>query len=246
MKAVLSDSKVLKSVVDAISKIVDEAKIVMSPEGLSLRAMDPAHVALVDLRLDSTAFDEYDIHKTYELGVDLYRLDTILKRAGSGDIVELSTSEDGSALRITIHKTATRRFDIPLIDVREEDIHLPQLEFLAVMEIDPKILSEGIKDADLFSDNVILSCDAENLYISAEGELGNVEVKLSKEQAVSFNVTGPCRSMFSIEYLKDMIKVADIASTVDIHFGNDMPLKLDFLATGVRLSFLLAPRIEGK
>ena len=69
---------------------------------------------------------------------------------------------------------------------------------------------------------------------------------MGKEQAISFEVAEPCKSMFSIEYLKDMIKAGDIASTVVINLGNDIPVKLDFMAPGVALSFLLAPRIESE
>ncbi|WP_456475334.1 proliferating cell nuclear antigen (pcna) [Candidatus Pyrohabitans sp.] len=246
MKATLADPKILKSSIDAISNMIDEASIVANPDGLALRAMDPAHVALVDFKMEKDAFEEYDVHEMLTLGIDLDRLNTILKRAGSSDRIELSVSDDGSALRITIRNSATRRFDLPLIDVGEEELRVPQLEFPARVEIDPKILSEGIKDAEIVSDHVTLRCDSENVYISASGDLGNVEVKVSREQAVSFEVSEPCKSMFSIEYLKDMIKAGDIASTVRINLGNDIPVKLDFLAPGVALSFLLAPRIESE
>jgi proliferating cell nuclear antigen len=246
MRATLADPKILKSSIDAISNMIDEAGVIVSQEGMALRAMDPAHVALVDFKMEKEAFEEYEVNEMLTLGIDLDRLNTILKRAGSSDRIELATSEDGGALRITIRNSATRRFDLPLIDVGEEELRVPQLEFPAKVEIDPKILSEGIKDAEIVSDHVTLRCDSEYLYISARGDLGNVEVKVSKEQALSFEVTEPCKSMFSIEYLKDMIKAGDIASTVRINLGNDIPVKLDFLAPGVALSFLLAPRIESE
>jgi proliferating cell nuclear antigen len=246
MKATLADPKILKSSIDAISNMIDEAGVIVSQEGIALRAMDPAHVALVDFKMNREAFEEYEVREMLTLGIDLDRLNTILKRAGSSDRITLTTSEDGSALRITIRNSATRRFDLPLIDVGEEELRVPQLEFPARVEIDPKILSEGIKDAEIVSDHVTLRCDSENLYISARGDLGNVEVRVGKEQALSFEVTEPCKSMFSIEYLKDMVKAGDIASTVRVNLGNDIPVKLEFLAPGVSLSFLLAPRIESE
>ncbi len=246
MKATLSDPKILKSSIDAISNMIDEAGIIVSQEGISLRAMDPAHVALVDFKMEKDAFEEYEVEETLTLGIDLDRLNTILKRAGSGDRIELATTSDGSALRITIRNSARRRFDLPLIDVGEEELRVPELQFPAKVEIEPKILSEGIKDAEIVSDHVTLRCDEGALYISARGDLGNVEVRVGKEQAISFEVTEPCKSMFSIEYLKDMIKAGDIASTVKINLGNDIPVKLDFRTSGVLLSFLLAPRIESE
>jgi len=245
MKATISEAKLLKSSIEAISNIIDEAGIIVSQQGMSLRAMDPAHVAFVDLEIYKEAFDEYSVEEELTLGLDLDRLNTILKRAGSGDAITLST-EDSSVLKIEIKNASTRKFELPLIEISEEEIKLPQLEFPAVVELDPKILTEGIKDAEIVSDNIIFRADSENFYISAKGDLGNVEVKVSKEDTIDFNVSEECRSMFSIEYLKDMMKASDIARTARLYFGTDIPLKLEFIAPDAKLSFLLAPRVESE
>ncbi len=245
MKATISEAKLLKSSIEAISNIIDEAGIIVSQQGMSLRAMDPAHVAFVDLEIYKEAFEEYSVEEELTLGLDLDRLNTILKRAGSGDRITLST-EDSSVLKIEIKNASTRKFELPLIEISEEEIKLPQLEFPAVVELDPKILTEGIKDAEIVSDNIIFRADSENFYISAKGDLGNVEVKVSKEDTIDFNVSEECRSMFSIEYLKDMMKASDIARTARLYFGTDIPLKLEFIAPDAKLSFLLAPRVESE
>ena len=41
-------------------------------------------------------------------------------------------------------------------------------------------------------------------------------------------------------------KAGDLADTVKINLGNDIPVKLDFKAENVNLTFLLAPRIESE
>ena len=59
-KAVLADPKLLKSSIDAISNMIDEAGVSVDEKGIRLRAMDPAHVALVDFELKKEAFDEFE------------------------------------------------------------------------------------------------------------------------------------------------------------------------------------------
>jgi hypothetical protein len=115
-----------------------------------------------------------------------------------------------------------------------------------VVEIDPKIIIEVIIDAQILSDHVILKTDENSLYIIAKGDLGNVEVKVSKDEAIAFDVRKEATSMFSIEYLKDMIRASDIATSVRISLGANIPGKADFMAENARLSFLLAPRIESE
>ncbi len=245
-KATMSDAKLLKSSIEAISNLIDEAGITVDNEGLKLRAMDPAHVALVDFQLSKEAFDNFEVTETVVLGVDLERLNTILKRAGPSDMVTLSLDEDKNMLRIKIKNTSTRTFSLPLIDVSDEELKVPSLDFPSSVEVHPNILKEAIKDAEIVSDHVTLKTDENNLYISAKGDLGNVSVKVLKDDAIEFLSSGEVSSMFSLEYLVDMMKASGLADTVTINLGNDIPVRVDFKAENVHLAFLLAPRIESE
>jgi len=247
-KAKLSEPKILRLSFEAISNLIDEAGIIATKEGLQLRAMDPAHVALVDFSLKREIFDEFSVENLkIRMGVDLTRLCTILKRGGASNSIQLELPSESSALKIRFENSSTRIFNMPLIDVSEEELNVPSLDFPAMVEIEPRILEEAIKDAEIVTDHVVFSMDAENFYISARGELGDVEVKTNKSEAISFNLSGESvKSLFSIEYLKDMIKASDIASTVRVYLGNNIPVKLEFIASGVELSFLLAPTIESE
>lgn len=242
--AVLADPKLLKSSIDAISNMIDEAGVSVSDAGLRLRAMDPAHVALVDFELKKEAFDKFEVKGSLVLGLDLDRLNTILKRTGTSDKISLALDEEANSLRIKFENTSTRTFNLPLIEVSEEELKVPNLDFPCIIELSPRIISEAIKDAEIISDHVTLRADEEYLYVAAKGDLGNVEVTVAKEEAVQFETKQECRSMFSIEYLKDMVKASDIANSVRLSLGDNIPVKMDFLAPNARLSFLLAPRIE--
>ena len=304
-KAVLADPKLLKSSIDAISNMIDEAGVSVDEKGIRLRAMDPAHVALVDFELKKEAFDEFefgesiaelqeilhgkevelrkkkvpeikdllkekglkldgkkdelikryletlsDVDKVNEvkgsivLGLDLDRFNTILKRAGTSDKISLALDEETNSLRIKFENTSTRTFNQPLIGVSEEELKVPNLDFPSIVELSPSIISEAIKDADIISDHVTLKVDSGFLYVLAKGDLGNVEVKVAKDEAVQFEAEKEAQSMFSIEYLKDMVKASDVANSVRILIGDNLPVKMEFLAPSARLSFLLAPRIE--
>jgi proliferating cell nuclear antigen len=245
-EASLADPKLLKYSIDAISNMIDEAGVSVSSDGFRLRAMDPAHVALVDFELKKEAFDKFEVKEPLVLGLDLGRFNTILKRAGATDKISLAFDEENNALRIKFKNSSTRTFNLPLIDVPEEELKVPNLDFPSVIEISPNIIGEGIKDAEIISDHVTLKVNEQFLYISAKGDLGNVEVKIAKDEAIQFEAKKECKSMFSIEYLKDMVKASEIANSVKISLGDNIPVKMDFLAPSARLSFLLAPRIESE
>ena len=52
----MADAKVLKDAFTAISTILDEATFNIGAEGISLRAMDPSRVAMVDLKRGVSKF----------------------------------------------------------------------------------------------------------------------------------------------------------------------------------------------
>lgn len=52
------------------------------------------------------------------------------------------------------------------------------------------------------------------------------------------------RSLFSLDYIKDMIKILNKKEIIRINMGNDRPMKLTRGSFGTETIFLLAPRIE--
>ena len=94
-------SEVLKGIIDVTSPLVNEVKLNVTPKGFSLRAVDPAHVAMVDLEVNKDAFEEYKATEM-ELGIDMVKLGSIMRLSTSGDMVNLEYDEDTNRLIVKI------------------------------------------------------------------------------------------------------------------------------------------------
>ncbi|MCK4819302.1 DNA polymerase sliding clamp, partial [bacterium] len=94
-------SEVLKGIIDVTSPLVNEAKFNITPKGISLRAVDPAHVAMVNLHIDNKAFEEYKADEM-ELGIDMDKLGGIMRLSSSGDMVSLEYDEESNRLIVKI------------------------------------------------------------------------------------------------------------------------------------------------
>ncbi|MEW6070435.1 MAG: DNA polymerase sliding clamp, partial [Candidatus Thermoplasmatota archaeon] len=105
--------EVLKEVVNVISTLVNEAKFSIDSKGLSVRTVDPAHVAMVDLELKAGAFEKYKA-EPIELGIDLEKLGEVLKLASASDKILLQYDEEKNKLVVKV-ENITRR--MPLVDV---------------------------------------------------------------------------------------------------------------------------------
>ena len=100
-------SDIIKGIIDVTSPLVNEAKFNITSKGISIRAVDPAHVAMVDLELKSTAFEEYKADDM-ELGIDLDKLNGIMKLANAGDSISLEYDEDSNRLIVKIGNLVRR------------------------------------------------------------------------------------------------------------------------------------------
>ncbi len=86
-------AEILKSVVYNASTITDEVKLVVTSNGISIRAVDIGHIAMVDIDISSAAFTVFEADDC-QIGFDLEKLKTVLKLADSMDSVFMEHNPD--------------------------------------------------------------------------------------------------------------------------------------------------------
>jgi len=93
----------------------------------------------------------------------------------------------------------------------------------------------------------VLRSDETGFYIEAEGDVDRIEFHMSEAELIEFN-HGIAKSMFSLEYLKEFVKVASGGDTLIIYLGNNYPVRLQFVTAGglAKVEYILAPRIEAE
>lgn len=233
---------VLKSVIDSLSTLVDEAKFQMAPEGIQVLAVDAAHVAMIDLSLTKAAFKNFEADEM-ELGLDIDKLSDAARLAGADDEVEFELEDEG-LLRLEIGNL-TRR--MTLVDTSGmTDPKIPDLDLPARIKMPADELERGIKAAEGISDHVSLRATKDEFELSAEGDMDSVNLTLDKKTLLELDVDEEVRSLFSLDYFSNMVKVAKQAGTVELRLGSDYPVRLKFeFANGEgNVTYLLAPRIE--
>ena len=238
-------AEVLKTILDAVSTLVDEAKIQVTPEGLSLKAVDPAHVAMVDLSIGKKAFAEYKA-TDMDMGVDLDKLKDILKLAGSGDLIEMEYKEDQHRLVFKIGNI-TRR--MALVDTANMgDPKVPNLNLPNQVTIVANELQQGIKASEAVSDHIALVAEGKSFELVADGDTDQVHLRLEADNLVKIQAPDKSRSLFSLDYFSNMSKVIRPTDAVTLHLGTDYPVKVEFdIADGSgHIIYLLAPRIESE
>jgi len=244
----MSDTKLLKDMITAISILVDEATFKIEPETIKLRAMDPSRVAMVDFQWPKTVFEEYACTEPSKMCINISEMLKLLKRAGRDEVVELSLDEKTRKLQLKITGKYTRTFTMPTLEASEEEVPTPKLTFNVKAKTTTNGLSQAIEDAQLVSDHVKIEADPEKLVLNAAGDLMGATITLQKgsDTLLDLEVKEPSKATFSLSYLSEIIKTASATSDIaTLEFSTDMPIKIDFQqAKEGKLTFYLAPRIE--
>jgi proliferating cell nuclear antigen len=239
------DADIFRESIDAIAALVTESRLHITENGLMTRAVDTANVAMVSLEVGTEAFSSFTATNT-EIGLDIAKMKNIIGMMGKGDVLTLNLPEDGRKMELNF---GGYKYSITLLDVNtiRKDPNPPMIELPGKVVISGTALNNAIKAAAVISDKIALGIDPEKklFYMEAEGDTDHIRLEMAADELISLSAS-QARSLFSLDYLKDMGKVMSRAEKVEVHLGIDHPVKFSFeIAEGSgHVEYLLAPRIE--
>ncbi|WP_152043575.1 DNA polymerase sliding clamp [Salinigranum salinum] len=235
----------LKIVLSSLRALVDEARIRVTEDGLTVRAVDSANVAMDDLELKAAAFESFEASPG-TLGLNLDRLADPVRLASKDDLVQLFLDPESGKLIVVVDGL---RYSMACIDsktIRAEPT-LPEFDLPVVVTVDRDVLQRGVKAADLVADHVRLRMEAgaDALVIKAEGDADAVTLELDGDD-IEVLAAGDASTLFSLDYCKKLVRTIPAGTPVTLDLGEDFPLILSYeLADGDgTITRMLAPRIE--
>lgn len=243
-KALIGAEK-LKDSIESISTLVDEARFRISPEGLSVKAVDPANVAMVSFELSKDAFDSFEATEG-ELGIDLTKFNGVMEMADKNDAVEIDLDEASHKIIVQMRGLA---YTMSLLDPSsiKKEPKVPSIDLPAHVVVKGEDIKRAVKAAEKVSDYMSIGVNGDVFFMEAEGDTDKVLVELSRDQLIDLQPAN-VKSLFSLDYLSDMSKILGKSGEVAIDIGKDFPLKIKIkIAEGYgEVSYMLAPRVESE
>ena len=239
-----------KAVSAAIKTLVEEATFDATNEGLTFRAMDPSHVALVDLLWPSVAFESYQCEKPFKFSVRVEDFIKLVGRSDAKDSVEISSTEE-DAISVKFTNGYKREFVIHLIETSAGSAPLPKLEFDTKAVLTKTIFERVLNDISAVSDQVTLAAEKGTLAFSGKSDMGKAAVALDKTGAelLDLEVKAESKATYNVDYLTSIVRAAgQAADTLTCEFSSRKPVYLEFRLNkqGCRLGFYLAPRVSAE
>lgn len=243
----LKEPAILNNSISIVSDFIQEATFEITKDGIEMKAMDPANITMVILKLLPSAFSKYNVKKSEEISINIDSMRQALRRAKPSDTLTLSL--ESNKLKLLIEGKSTKSFLIPLLEDTKKKKEVPSLEFNSKAELESDEFEDYITDASIVGDALTLEARSDSLIFSAGESSSKVKIKLDKAKDALIDISSkePNKSIYAIDYLKKISKASKIAGTVKIQFSKDYPIRLDYKAIDKeQISFILAPRIENK
>jgi len=237
-------SENLNDFLTPISQLVDECRLHLESDGLTVRAVDPANVAMIDVSLDAAAFERYAGNGSV-LGINLDRLEDIINAPADKDLISIELDPDTHKLHI---EAGAMDYQMALIDpdsVRQEP-DFPDLDLDYDIGISDDQLDEMITTADIVSDHLAFFAEDGRFGAIASGDTDDAEIDYTADEIERLDGSGKVESLYSLDYLNEVNSGISTEGTVTIELGDEFPILVNwtFANTAGAGTYMVAPRIE--
>ena len=259
-----TEGRVIRPALGLLSALVDECRLQVTPDGLSVTAVDPANVALVDLTIHARAFESYSVAESFRTGLVVESLESSLRQARKGARTSDPVSLDVSAGRTVVEierdygdAAVTYADEVLGIDpdsVREEPT-MPELGLPASAAVPMQPLADAVEYINGVTDHMLVSRDGDDLRLAADGNedtSGPFRAVVSVADVVDCPDDEDPRSWLSLDYVTDVVSALDSALVDDVGvvFGDTFPVLFKFKRTdadGTVLyegRYMISPRVK--
>ena len=246
-KAAVGNARTWKNLLSAISPLIEEGDFVVALEGITMRAMDPSHVAMVDFEYRKPAFKEYECTAPTKIRLNVTDIAKKLRGAGQ-DPLEMAYDEKTRKLTMVVKGKWTTTFTLPTLDSSGENVPIPKLEFKSKLKTTSAAFKEIIEQIQSVSNDVVLEATPDRITAETVTELSGAKIELDKgsEAVLGLEVKEASKSTYNLNYLAQVAAAGtQVAELVTVEFSTNMPIRLEYdISENGKLVYYVAPRIE--
>lgn len=270
MKLLLSGSK-LQKFCDIFSNCKylsnDFITFNFSDDGIYSQGMGFDHCSIYELTMSNEWFDDYEIDSkdASSISVSTDILSKVIQTRHSSQcmIIEYYGKTDNLTLRFvpavtnSDSKEFPKEFSLPLMDVDDEKLVIPDMEYSAEFGIGSKALQLTNDQLSLFNETLTIHCSEDEIYLRSKGNDGELKVTLFNDKCEHITEFAIDEDLsltldFSIKHFNTFCKFLKVSNNVTLGFKEDTPMKFEYVMDDVEegqepdleLVFYLAPKIS--
>lgn len=242
----------IRTLFEVLKEIVHDVSLRIDSTGVKLLTLDGARCALVYMRLRADAFEEYRCEGPFSLGLNMSSMFKLVKTSGSHDTITFyMDSPTANELGIKIQnaeKNSVTDFKLKLLDVDDEIISLPDVEFDSVITMPSLYFQRVCRDMLNISDTMVIKSKGNQLVLACNGDFARQETVIGEADSgmtMSSKTEKDIEGRFSLKYLALFCKAANLSNTIELFLKESYPLILKYnVASLGELRFCVAPKVD--
>ena len=266
MKLLLSGKSLQRfcDIVGNFKYVSDSVTFNCSDDGIYSQGMTADHCSLYDFTISSEWFDDYSWDEDDEslFTVSTEMLSKILgtRQPSQCMFIEYYGKPDSITIRFTSGTTQTtakvfpKEFLLPIIDIENEQLTIPDEEYSAEFGIGSKSLQMTNDQLSLFDETLTIHCSEDEIYLRSKGNEGQLKVTLFDENCEHITEFAIDEDLsltldFSIKHFNTFCRFLKVSENIELKFKKDYPMKFQYVMDEpegdplLKLVFYLAPKI---
>jgi proliferating cell nuclear antigen len=222
-----------------------------SKNELFIQSMDKSHICLADIKLKKEWFTSYSIDKDAVISVDSAMFSLIMSYSLKYPKMELICNDEDklniNCLNIEEKKTNVfdHFFQIPLIDIEQDELGIPDVEYDVDLTIESKKWSDMLSELNELGQNVKISCNENEILLVTE-DTARLEIKVETDKVLEYCISEDTQveSLFSLNHIYKMCTTTKLSEKINVGLSNEIPVSIKYdLGDNSKVNFYLAPKV---
>lgn len=253
-RAMFSKGKEPRYVFQALISMLPEASFSFTADGITLKALDPSKVALLELNFTAGGLEEYYVDHDVRIGLLFSTLKDAIKRVGAAEKLEIGVDEERQRFVMSVYPKKgkesgiTRRFSFPIVQLAEEEVPEINVEYDASFVMDASTFDDMMAMAEEVSDAVTIQVAGSSVTFRAVGEGGReayAEFGQESEALYEVSASGAISAKYTVELVRNISsKLKSVTKRVRVELGEGKPMRLTYEFASGTFYMILAPRSD--
>jgi len=255
-----------------ISKFTENVNLMFETDRFYMQSMNTAHVVILEICLPKEWFDVYEIGKegSLKIGINTALFYKVLKKREKSQQINICyqnstndrlqfffTTNISNSTSSSIDESTSKKkeevfdkdFEIPLVDVEEEMLSIPDIEYQAELSLSTDKFANLISQLKDFGETLEIQCSEDKITLSAHScENGKMITRILIEDLTEFSIeeNENIQMEFALKYLHDICLYQKLSKLVELKISKDFPIRIMY-SLGVEKDatflFYLAPKM---
>lgn len=240
-------SSAIRILFESLKDVLTDVNIHANSQGIKIMSMDGSKSAIVHVKLLASQFEKFECSNPVVMGVNMLSLFKILKSIKNNDVISFLVREDTTKLIIKIQNKEKQTeiiSTLKLLDIDENLLHIPNIEFDSILTIPASDFQNHIRDLSVISNEITIKTDEESIILEVDGDFASQSIKINKKStSLTMNRSKETCNTFNLKYLLLFTKSSNLCNTIEVYLKSNFPIIILYNVANLgQLKFCLAPK----